>query len=459
MERTLKNPAAVLFRAASATVEVGSAAVAIATLSVATGIVRLATSLDTWVVVFLVSKPLVDLTWQFKFLEFSEQNINPQALMGLLAVAFTGVALFWKRRQLVHNKAVVGLCLLAIVSLAATPTSWGFNELIRLYACLAFFFSAGLVLGSEERFDSFANLFLLAVSVPVVLSYLQEIGLFPYYYWDTIGGKEVGRATGTYQHPLGIVYLLMYAIPFALYLFDKNRSRLLYRMGLLLFMLLALVALGLTYHRSGQIAILLEIGVWMLLTRKNAKYYLAAGAIAVGITMAVFWQFFSVFYRPLTDAFSNGFNIFDPDFLRGRGMNWFLFLYSFYKGGPIHWLIGLGGSVAEGYVPGLGFLSSNEPHNDFIRILHAYGLLGLGLYFAILGRIFQASRQLRRSGDRFSAGMGTLGLSLLPCILLLSITTEPMRYPAAVWYLFSVASVIEVRSQLATQNSANGELR
>ncbi len=446
-------------RAASSAIEVTSAAVAIATLSAVTGIVRLAASLDTWVVLFLVTKPLVDLTWRFQFLEFSEQHVNLQALLGLLAVAFTALAMVWKRRQLVQNRAVVWLCILSPVSLALTPTSWGLNELIRLYACLAFFFTAGLVLGAEERFDSFANLFLLAVSVPVLLSYVQAVGLLPFEYWDTIGGQNVGRATGTYQHPLGLVYLLVYAIPFALYLYDKRRSRFFYRAGVLLFIVASLVALGFTYHRTGQFAILLEIAIWMLLTRKNAKYYLAAALLVLAVTITVFWQFFSMFYRPLTDAFAGGLDIFDPNFLRGRGMNWFLFLYSYYAAGPIHWLVGRGGSVAEGFVPGLGFYTSNEPHNDFIRILHAYGLIGLGLYVAILGRIYRLSKWLRRTGEPFSQGMGTLGVSLLPSIILLSITGEPMRYPAAVWYLFTVASILEVRARAVAATVAESRGR
>jgi len=118
---------------------------------------------------------------------------------------------------------------------------------------------------------------------------------------------------------------------------------------------------------------------------------------------------------------------------------------SFVRGNPLQWLIGKGGSLAEGFVPGFGLWQSDEAHNDFIRILHAYGIVGLTLYLGILYRLFGQARRLRRDGDAFSRSLGIVVLTIIPSIILLSLTTEPMRYPTAAWYLFALASTVEVK--------------
>jgi O-antigen ligase len=135
-------------------------------------------------------------------------------------------------------------------------------------------------------------------------------------------------------------------------------------------------------------------------------------------------------------------------------MNWYLFLHSLFSSHPLFWLFGSGGSVAEGFVHRFGYWSSNEPHNDFIRILQAYGLIGLGLYLAILFSFLWKSLRLRRMRDRFLSHLGNLMIVVLTSIVLLSVTTEPMRYPTGVWYLFALGSVVSVQYRRLRQYSS-----
>lgn len=402
-----------------------------------------ALSLRKFVWLLLVTKPLIDLTWRWRFANVAEQGINIQTLVAILVIAVTGLAIFlWKRRLLLGVKVILFL-IFASLSASMTPVSWGINEFVRLLAGVSFFFTAGVVLDKERDFDRFAKYFVLTVSVPVTLSFLQRAGILPFEYWDWIEGQPLGRVSGTYQHPLGLIYFLVYAIPLALYLLTKPSQSLRCRLLLWLFISLSLVALVFTYHRTALVAIGLEIWLWMVLTKKYGRATLLV--VLGGVLAVLLRDWLELLYANIGDIIQGKIAFSSGAFLRGRGMNWYLFLSSLFSSHPFYWLLGRGGSVAEGFVPDFGYWSSNEPHNDFIRILHAYGLIGLGLYLAILFSFFWQSLHLRRMRERYLKHLGNLMIVLLTSIVILSMTTEPMRYPTGVWYLFALGSVVSVQ--------------
>jgi len=400
-------------------------------------------SLRKFVWFLLITKPLLDLTWRWRFFTVAEQGVNFQTILGVLVIIVTALALFFRRKQLIVDIKLVLFLACASFSVLLTPTSWGINELVRLLAGVSFFFTVGVVLSRKDSFNRFAKYFVLTVSVPVILSFLQQAKILPFEYWDWIGSTMIGRVSGTYQHPLVLIYFLVYAVPLALYLLTKGSQPLRYRLLLWLFIGLSLVALTFTYHRAGLVVIGLEIWLWMILTKKYGR---ATLLIVLGCLLFV-WQKDSLLllYENVFDILQGRVAFSDDEFLRGRGMNWYLFLDSLFSSHPLFWLIGRGGSVVEGFVPKFGYWSSNEPHNDFIRILHAYGLVGLGLYLTILVSFFWQSLYLRRRQDVFSRDLGNLMIIILVAIVLLSITTEPMRYPTGVWYLFAIGSVVSVQ--------------
>jgi len=409
-------------------------------------------TLPGWVFFLLISKPLIDLTWRWRFIEIAEQGVNIQTLVSIFVILLTGLALILRRRQVVLWRWIVLFPVSAAISVVLTPTSWGINELIRLYAGIAFAFTAGIALSTEEVFDRFAKYFVLMVSVPAGLSFLQKAQILPFEYWDWIEDQAIGRVSGTYQHPLGLIYFLAYAIPLALYLLTKPSRSLRYRLLLWLFIGLSLMALVFTYHRTALVTIGLQIWLWMVLTKKYGRAILL---IVLGGVL-VFWlrDWVQLLYTNIVDIIQGKVVFSSGEFLRGRGMNWYLFLHSLFSSHPLFWLFGRGGSVAEGFVPHFGYWSSNEPHNDFIRILHAYGLIGVGLYLAILFSFLWKSLRLRRMRDRFLPHLGNLMIVVLTGIVLLSTTTEPMRYPTGVWYLFALGSVVSVQYRRLRQYSS-----
>jgi hypothetical protein len=322
-------------------------------------------------------------------------------------------------------------------SVAATPSSLALNELLRLLAGITFFYTSGRLLADPDRFHRFARLFVLISSVPLFLGFLQLAGVFPYDYWDWIDGVLVGRLSGTYPTPLSLVYLLIYAVPLALYLLNCKSSGSMRRGIAWIFLAAAAIALVFTYHRAGYIVIALEVMLWLYLA-KGHKHALAL-LICLGILVFFSLGALKLFYG---QALSDSGEV-DSEFLRGRGFQWYLFVNSIYTSGPFHWVFGNGGSVIANVDPNAAtILSPDEAHDDFIRILHAYGVLGLVLYVSILVQFIRKAIRGLRSDYPFARSVAMVMLPVLVAVILLSITTEPSRYPSGVWYLFALGSAL-----------------
>ena len=401
---------------------------------------QVAARVDIWVLRLLLLKPLVDLSWDWHFGEIFNQEVNLQTILALLGLFLTICFLFQSRAEFTRSGILLAFLGWAFVAVLITPTSWGVNELLRLYSGAAFFFSAGAALNSQDRFKGFARYFLLILLIPVCLSFLQVAGILSFSYWDWVDGQEVGRASGMYQTPLELVRFLVFGVPLALWLRDRSVPASGDRLLGTTFLLLSLPALFFTFHRAGWIVIGLEIVLWFAMTRKIRKTILIVAALL--IFGSVFSDRVQTLYSPVTRIFQGEIDLGSEEFLRGRGALWAIFLNSLFSSHPVVWFTGKGGSIAEAVVPGLADGISNEPHNDFIRILHAYGIVGIILYFGVLWSFFATAHKLRQFvPGTFDHDVGTLLFIVLIAIVLLSITTEPMRYPTCVWYLFTLASV------------------
>ncbi len=395
-----------------------------------------------FVLIFLTTKPLIDLTWRWSFPMLGRQEINIQALIGIWALAIIGLLSILQTKRLVLKAELIVFLALAFSSVLVSISIDNINELLRLFVGVSFFFVAGYVLDNEEMFDRFVQWLIVSVSIPVSLSFLQFLGVLPFEYWDYLDFEQVGRVSGTYQHPVNLTILLIYTIPMAFYLLCKLNSWY-YRLFLWLFIGLSLVAMLLTYHRVSLFVVSLGIILWMVLV-KRYKVALLIFSLYV-VVIFLFFDRILTLYSSAFDLLEGKVSFFDVGFLRGRGVNWYLFLNTLFSSPPWFWIIGRGGSFAEGFVPGYGYWSFDEPHNDFIRILHAYGVAGLGMYILVLLSFFWMSIQLRCLEDNFSRLLGNLMIVFLGSIVIMSLTIEPTRYPTMAWYLFTTGSVITIR--------------
>src|SRR5262249_52838079 len=151
----------------------------------------------------------------------------------------------------------------------------------------SYYFVAGFALGKKERFDRFSIGFLICLSVPLILSVFQVVGLLPFEYWDWVDDHDVGRASGTYQHPSEVIFFLVFAFPLALYRWENRSSFRNERSLLLAFFALATAGLVFTIHRAGWIVILVELCVWYGMKGRWKQI------LVVGLAVLIIGSFFS----------------------------------------------------------------------------------------------------------------------------------------------------------------------
>jgi O-antigen ligase len=240
---------------------------------------------------------------------------------------------------------------------------------------------------------------------------------------------------------LSLIFLLIYVFPLAMYLASgKNHSPATKGMATV-FLLAASISAAFTYHRVGYIAVALEGLVWLYLKRGKRAVLVLVGVLVLTASISSSWLV--SLYDPLRQAFSGNDEITSEQFLRGRGYQWFLYLNSYVSSGPFHWVFCNGGSVIADLDPDVNYvLSPNEPHSDYIRVWHAYGIVGFSLYLSVLSQFCAAAVRRLRSPDPFARALGQMMLPMLAAFALLSFTTEPLRYPGASWYLFAIGSAL-----------------
>jgi O-antigen ligase len=408
---------------------------------------------DGWILFFLALKPLIDLTWKWSFFQFSEQRVNTQAAVGLIVLGLNAIAIVKRAAARKLPRRVMIFLACASLSVVFSPSSWGFNELMRLLAGTTFFYTAGPYLAEPKQFDRFAKLFLLAMVVPVILSFCQWAGIVPYEYWDWLDGREVGRASGTYPTPLSMSFFLYYAFPIGLAVVSGKGQGLWTKIAAAGFLLLASGALALGNHRTAYIIVAVQILAWLVMTSGRKAIFAFLGLLGICVMLASSWL--TLLYAPMGRAFSGEDDLENGNLFRGRGFQWVLFLDSYASSGPFHWLWGNGGSVIAGYDPEDTDVDSVEPHNDYIRILHAYGIVGLLLYLSTLWLMLRRSLQLLHSSNEFHRLLARIMALALIAIAIQSMMMEPMRYPTGVWYLFAIGSALFcVKSAASEKESA-----
>ena len=413
------------------------------------GLARAASRVDVWVFWLLISKPLIDLTWNWRYVEILQQGVNLQTVVALFAFLLSALAILKIRGKRIRSMALVAFLAWTLLSVAVTPSDWAMNELLRLYSGALLFFVGGYALDTPEKLARFTRFFLLALLVPTLFVFLQAMELVPFSYWDWVDGRQVGRASGFYETPLEFVRYLLIGVPLALWMRDRSAKASFPWFLSTGFLCLSAPALFFTFHRAGWIVVGLEVFLWQLFTRK------ARTVMIFAFTLVVFFMLFSQrvesLFTPLTRIVNGEIDLESSELFRGRGALWAIFMDSLFSSNPAIWFIGKGGSIADGFVPGLADGVTNEPHNDFLRILHAYGIVGLSLYLLVLGGFAAIVRRLRkRPPGGFDHDVGTLLLIVLFSTVVMSITTEPMRYPTYVWYFFALASVGVLRIRTYT---------
>lgn len=287
----------------------------------------------------------------------------------------------------------------------------------------------------QRRLALIAGIVVAGAVIHCVLAWLQVAGVIPYSFYFELPGQKIGRASGGYYHPMSLGRLLMFSVFMIYVLGDRLRLPAAVRYALItLFVATGVVSL----HRFTIVCLAVIVaafearrlrGVRAGMVRKRLPLAIAGG---VTVVVAVGAALSSAAIRnkarvTLTEVGS--LNVRSDTFMHGRGAIWNDVAEILGRSPLDVWLFGFG------YEPW-------DMHNDWLRVLVIWGLVGVGLTVAIVVGLYRLVRS--RIGRT-----GRPALVVLYAILVLfGLTQKPLAYPYFLWlFVFGQMLILSVAGE------------
>ncbi|WP_191566671.1 hypothetical protein [Metabacillus idriensis] len=293
-----------------------------------------------------------------------------------------------------------------------------------LFRFLTGFIAFNLLFYSDLKGKSikYIKLFFILLLVPIIISWLQYIGLYPFTFYDWVNGSEFGRPSGGYFQPSSLTRLLIFGC-ILIYIIDySTKFKVHYKLSLLSLLLATCFISG---HRTSLLIMLILILFYELHQIKKFLGFLLKSLplIIPIILLATFLlrekiESYLIIYSELLNISNNG-NL----EVRGRGEIWGNaadILSNEYD--PIQLIFGYGYPIIEA-------------HNDILRIILVNGIWGLFLNIFLLIFVYKfVSKKVNKPGRIILNGTYIY-------LFLFSIPLHPTEYPNFLW-LFTFTLII-----------------
>ncbi|PWR08649.1 hypothetical protein DKT68_14705 [Micromonospora acroterricola] len=288
---------------------------------------------------------------------------------------------------------------------------------------------------SSRRIALVAGVVLLGAVVHCVLAWLQVAGVIPYsFYFELANWQKIGRASGGYYHPMSLGRLLIFSVFLIYVLKDRLWVPAAVRYALVgLFVATGAVSL----HRFTIVCLVVIVAAFearrvrdLIASRRaggrvdRRSALLGGGAVAAvaavvgGLWGGAIWERVRV---ALTEVGS--LDVRSDTFMHGRGAIWNDVADILGRSSLDVWLFGFG------YEPW-------DMHNDWLRVMVIWGLVGVVLTGAILVGLY---RVVRASVGR----SGRLALVVLfATLVIFGLTQKPLAYPYFLWLFFLGAMAV-----------------
>ncbi|MGW4291828.1 O-antigen ligase family protein [Micromonospora chersina] len=299
----------------------------------------------------------------------------------------------------------------------------------------------------SRRLAVVAGVVVVAAVVHCVLAWLQVAGVLPYSFYFELPGQKIGRASGGYYHPMSLGRLLMFAVFLIYVLGDRLRVRAAVRYALIaLFVATGVVSL----HRFTIVCLAVIVVAfearrlrgWRAgMTRRRLP--LAVGA-AVVVVAAVAGALSSATIRnkahvTLTEVGS--LDVRSDTFMHGRGAIWNDVAEILHRSPLDVWLFGFG------YEPW-------DMHNDWLRVLVIWGVVGVGLTIAVLVGLYRLIRAQLSPAGRLPLAV------LYATLVLFGLTQKPLAYPYFLWlFVFGAVLLISIDRETTAVAEEGGDAR
>ncbi len=385
-------------------------------------------------------RPIIDLFWEWEIIS----GVNLAGLTALLVLALTAVFFAGQKRIPMPFMAGSAILVVAYTGFMTTVYAGTVNDFIyvtRLASGTAFLFVVAPYI-SKKRVERCLQVFILATTVPIFITFLQSAGVVEYTYFDSVGGAYFGRGSGGYLHPSVLTRFCVFGILYVLYFLETKWRDWRKRLFAYIYILLNITAVSLSYHRMGYLQTICIPGLWFLLRYKEQLYkYLVRILAACAAVSMLFYILYmcGIFSIDLTTfqrlvSLDNVFLVRDGKWtliLRGRDSMINILVASFLRHPWYNILFGNGVNINAS--SGLSMATADM---ELIRVLWNCGLIGGMVWLLHLRDIWKSLRSVGIALQ--NNALYQLGVCVFVSYLLWGVTLETSETPNILYHLYLV---------------------
>lgn len=394
------------------------------------------------ILLLFLTKPVLDATYFFKLPYIGLNFLQITGVMFPVFAIFILTSLKSKISKFYYWRIISLLIASAILSFLTYLIGYfhlGGARLLNLFVAglvtlfqflngISAYFLIPQLFNNEKDKKLFLQILIWASLFPLITAYLQIFGIIEGRTLRTTG--ELMRLSGLYHDSTNLRFYSFQSIAsiiIYLSLYKKSvKQPIRLILVILIFLFLFIIYLG---YSKAAIAILLTWSLAYLIISRNV---VLGGTALTGIIMLyltvpkISYEIDKLFYKEIMYYEGTLSEELEYTLLGGRFVRWEGILTQFENSDFLHQLLGFRYTI--------GILS----HNDFLRMLASYGLIGLAIYsLFLISIIFQSIRQyfIHRDGLAFGA------ILLLIAYIIDSTGLTPSIYTGYSWVVFGIISL------------------
>lgn len=395
-------------------------------------------------IIFMI-RPVIDLFWDI--------NIGPLNVAGVIAITLSALLYFSffiylkKKRVFLNKTTIVFIIYCSIITFFNFNQVTDLDNLFRIISATIFILIIPRNI-SIEQLERMMKYFVIFTLIPIMISYLQAIGIIPYTYWDYLPSGTIGRASGGYRQPSVLTRFLTLANLYSLYFLSKYKDQKKIRRKYKIFIVLSLISIFLSYHRTAYLINILILLFWFgIENKKNLKNLISKSflIVVIGVLAIVILNYFDMISITLEDlnkmmSIDNIFQIEDNKIqlvLRGRGGIIDLLLDNI-RNAPWYFSL-LGNGVNINRYTGIQMYVADM---DWIRVVWNFGIIGGLIWICqILSFIKIILRAYKSNCDRYIC---YIGVGALLIYIAFGFTIEATTTPNLMYHIYLIIGFIGV---------------
>lgn len=379
--------------------------------------------------IYFILGPLI---WTYSdsfYIPISALRINTPVIIGGLIVVFYFRFLFFpitvKIVKVIRNLVLLLLVFAFPAIFWSRSFIYGLGEYIRLISPYIIMFSIYHLIQDEDQAKSIIN-FMSFATISTLATLL--IGYFQGDIFSTTGGFLRLSGGGINFQPFAKFIAINIQILIILITLKKRRSQTI----LFVQVLLSLIILFLTYHRTSWIIFILNTFFGLLLFSQKKIFWLIFCGLIISLIL---------FYRQIFDLFIRyvpSFRFSELDLISsGRISIWRTYLSSYFNAHTLNIIFGMGfGDPKNVTIANLG--KYYWPHNDYLAFLIETGITPLILYILILVILMSAAfRNINTKRFLFHSVISKHTVIITSVVLIAGIAGTFYNNIMSGWYIYA----------------------